>query len=49
MVTIKRKLMLDAVTGQQLRRRDAVNIENMRPALVDFIRQDHPAIPDRGF
>lgn len=48
-VTIKRKLMLDAVTGQQLRRRDAVNIENMRPALVDFIRQDHPAIPDRGF
>lgn len=48
-VTIKRKLMLDAVTGQQLKRRDAVNIENMRPALVDFIRQDHPAIPDRGF
>lgn len=48
-VTIKRKLIRDAVTGQQLKRRDAVNIENMRPALVDFIRQDHPDIPHRGF
>lgn len=49
MVTIKRKLIIDAVTGQQLKRRDAINIENMRPALVDFIRQDHPGIPNEGF
>lgn len=46
---IKNKLIRDAVTGQQLKRRDAVNIENMRPALVDFMRQFHPDIPHQGY
>lgn len=49
LVTIKRKQIIDAVTGQPLKRRDATNIENLRPALVDFIRQDHPGIPNQGF
>lgn len=48
-LALKNKAIRDAVTGQPLKRRDAVNIENMRPALLDFVRQFHPDVPNQGY
>lgn len=48
-MALKNKQIRDCVSGQPLKRRDAVNIENMRPALLDFVRQFHPDIPHQGY
>lgn len=35
---------IDAITGQPLRKKDAVRLDDLRPALVDYIRSHHPQI-----
>ncbi|MGN7292020.1 DUF1003 domain-containing protein [Rhizobium sp. SAFR-030] len=45
----KEKTVHDALSGLPLKRRDAVDIEGLRPALTDFIRQAHPALPTEGY
>jgi uncharacterized membrane protein len=45
----KEKTVHDALSGLPLKRRDAVDIEGLRPALTDFIRQTHPALPTEGY
>jgi uncharacterized membrane protein len=34
--------LVDAVTGAQLKRKDAIRIDDLRPALVDYLRNQHP-------
>jgi uncharacterized membrane protein len=34
--------LVDAVTGAQLKRKDAIRIDDLRPALVDYLRSQHP-------
>ncbi|MGN6422490.1 MAG: DUF1003 domain-containing protein [Asticcacaulis sp.] len=35
---------VDAITGQSLKKKDAVRLDDLRPALVDYIRAHHPDI-----
>lgn len=35
---------VDAITGQLLKKKDAVRLDDLRPALVDYIRVHHPDI-----
>lgn len=41
--------LIDAISGSSLKRRDAVNLESLRPSLIDFIRQDRPDFPAGGY
>ncbi|AYD01871.1 DUF1003 domain-containing protein [Neorhizobium sp. NCHU2750] len=34
--------LVDAVTGAQLKRKDAIRVDDLRPALVDYLRNQHP-------
>lgn len=36
--------LVDAVTGAQLKRKDAIRIDDLRPALVDYLRNQHPSL-----
>ncbi|MDI7774992.1 DUF1003 domain-containing protein [Asticcacaulis sp. EMRT-3] len=36
--------LIDAITGQALKKKDAVRFDDLRPTLADFIRLQHPGI-----
>jgi len=36
--------LMDAITGQPLKKKDAVRLDDLRPALVDYIRAHHPEV-----
>ncbi len=36
--------LVDAITGAPLKRKDAIRVDDLRPALAEYIRNQHPAI-----
>ncbi len=46
---LKSQNLVDAISGASLKRKDAVNLQSLRPALSDFIRRDMPETPMRGY
>ncbi len=36
--------LVDAITGQTLKKKDAVHVDDLRPSLADFIRLKHPEL-----
>ncbi len=36
--------LVDAISGAPLKRKDAIRVDDLRPALADYIRNQHPAI-----
>lgn len=36
--------LVDAISGAQLKRKDAMRVDDLRPALADYIRNQHPTI-----
>jgi uncharacterized membrane protein len=36
--------LLDAINGAQLKKKDALRFDDLRPSLADYVRQKHPAI-----
>ncbi|MDO1581329.1 DUF1003 domain-containing protein [Rhizobium oryzicola] len=45
----KNKLLIDVITGASLKRKDAVNIEYLRPSLVEYIGQVAMPLPAEGY
>lgn len=45
----KPKPFTDVITGGALKRRDSINIESLRPSLLDYIRLQVPDLPETGY
>lgn len=41
--------LVDAITGAPLKRKDAIRVDDLRPALVDYIRNQHPGITSHDY
>ena len=39
------KRPVSSISGREFRRRDLINVDDLRPSLSDRIRQDHPHLP----